>query len=212
MSRRPRPFDRRLGGAWPAAIGVDEVGRGAWCGPVVAAAVWFDPARADDALMAALDDSKRLSPPARVEAAGMIRARTRWALAAAAAPRIDALGMTAALMAAMVQAVTRLRRGGPAPGPVLIDGRQTPPGLAAEAVVGGDRARPQIAAASIVAKVARDALMARLAARWPGYGWESNVGYGARAHREGVRAYGVTPHHRRRFAPVAAALSQENAP
>jgi ribonuclease HII len=83
--------------------------------------------------------------------------------------------------------------------PVLVDGRDALPGLPVEAVIGGDRIVPQIAAASIVAKVLRDGLMRRLATRHPGYGWERNVGYGTALHRAGLTALGRSPHHRLSF-------------
>jgi ribonuclease HII len=86
-----------------------------------------------------------------------------------------------------------------------VDGRAAPPGLRVSTVIGGDRTRPQIAAASIVAKVARDRAMARLGARRPGWGWTSNVGYGTAEHAAALRREGPTPHHRLSFRPVAAA-------
>ena len=96
-----------------------------------------------------------------------------------------------------------------APAHALIDGNRVPDGLicASEPVVGGDSRCASIAAASIMAKVARDTLMTRLAMRYPGYGWERNAGYGTREHRDALARLGITPHHRRSFAPVAALLS-----
>ncbi len=198
MARRPRPFDPARAAEHPAAIGVDEVGRGALCGPVVVAAVWFEPAALDPALLGALDDSKRLSAAERARLSAALDARCRAAFAAASAAAVDRIGVRAATLAAMTRAALRL--GGD--GPVLVDGRDAPPGLGARAtaLVGGDGRAPQIAAASIFAKVLRDALMARLARRWPGYGWERNAGYGVAAHRAAMRRIGLTPHHRRSFA------------
>jgi ribonuclease HII len=199
---------------------VDEVGRGALCGPVLVAAVWFDPAAVPAALLAALDDSKRLTARQREAAAALVHAHAQVAFAAASAAAVDRLNVRAATLAAMARAVVRLGRAGPAPGgpalcgPVLVDGRDVPPGLGpdASALIGGDGLAPQIAAASIVAKVRRDRLMARLGARWPAYGWGANAGYGAAAHLSALARHGATPHHRRSFAPVAAVRAAALAP
>lgn len=204
---RSRPFPPDRAADWPAAIGVDEVGRGALCGPVLVAAVWFDPAAVPAALLGALDDSKRLTVRQREAAAALVHAHAQVAFAAASTAEVDRLNVRAATLAAMARAVARLGRAGPAlSDPVLIDGRDVPPGLGpdARALIGGDGLAPQIAAASIVAKVRRDRLMARLGARWPAYGWGANAGYGAAAHLAALARHGATPHHRRSFAPVAA--------
>ncbi|MEL6062562.1 MULTISPECIES: ribonuclease HII [unclassified Methylobacterium] len=190
-----RPFDPSRATAYPAAIGCDEVGRGALCGPVVVAAVWFDPAAIPPALLAALDDSKRLPEPERERLAPLIRAEARVAVAAGSRALIDRINIRAATLDAMARAVARLGM----TAPVLVDGRDALPGLPGRAVVGGDRLVPQIAAASILAKVFRDALMRRLALRHPGYGWERNVGYGTAVHRAGLTALGRSPHHRLSF-------------
>lgn len=183
-------------------IGIDEVGAGALCGPVVVAAVWFDPPALPIALLEALDDSKRLRAAERVRLAGALASLAVSALAARSAKRIDAVGLRVATHEAMARAVDRLARAGP----IQVDGNAVPAALAdrAEAVVRGESAVPQIAAASILAKVCRDRLMGRLARRWPAYGWTFNVGYGTAAHRAALAEYGATPHHRRSFAPVAA--------
>ena len=190
-----RPFDPSRAIAYPAAIGCDEVGRGALCGPVVVAAVWFDPAAIPPDLLAALDDSKRLPEPERERLAPLIRAEARVALAAGSRALIDRINIRAATLDAMARAVARLGIAAP----VLVDGRDALPGLPGRAVVGGDRLVPQIAAASIVAKVLRDTLMRRLALHHPGYGWERNVGYGTAVHRAGLNTLGRSPHHRLSF-------------
>ena len=191
------PFDPARAAHYPALIGVDEVGRGALCGPVVVAAVWFDPAAFPAALIGALDDSKRLDRAARERLAPLIRCHARTALAAGSRALIDAVNVRAATLDAMARAVARLGLAAP----VRVDGRDVPPGLAlpCEAVVGGDARVPQIAAASIVAKVARDGLMRALARRHPAYAWERNVGYGTHAHLAGLARHGPTPHHRTSF-------------
>ena len=189
------PFDPRDAHRYPAVIGCDEVGRGALCGPVVVAAVWFDPRAIPPELLGALDDSKRVPQPIREALAPLIRAHGRVALAAGSRALIDRINIRAATLDAMARAVGRLGLDAP----VLVDGRDALPGLPGRAVVGGDRLVPQIAAASIVAKVFRDGLMRRLALRHPGYGWERNVGYGTALHRAGLAALGRSPHHRLSF-------------
>ncbi|MBE7245120.1 MAG: ribonuclease HII [Actinomycetospora chiangmaiensis] len=190
-----RSFDPSRATTYPPAIGCDEVGRGALCGPVVVAAVWFDPAAIPPDLLAALDDSKRLPEPERERLAPLIRAEARVAVSAGSRALIDRINIRAATLDAMARAVARLGIAAP----VLVDGRDALPGLPGRAVVAGDRLVPQIAAASIVAKVFRDTLMRRLALRHPGYGWERNVGYGTAVHRAGLTSLGRSPHHRLSF-------------
>ncbi len=201
-ARRARPFDPAAAAQWPALIGCDEVGRGALCGPVIVAAVWFDPCAIDPALLGALDDSKRLTPAQRLRLRGLIAAQARFALAAAPAARVDGDGVRCATLAAMVRAVARLGIAAP----VRIDGADIPPGLDGDvlAVVRGDATVPQIAAASIIAKVCRDGLMARLGDRHPAYGWAANAGYGTAQHLAALGRSGATRHHRLSFAPVSA--------
>ena len=191
-----RPFDPAL--TYPAVVGCDEVGRGALCGPVLVAAVWFDPALFPPDLLARLDDSKRLDRPTRETLAPLIRAHARVALAAGSRALVDRINVRGATLDAMRRAVLRLGL----TAPVLVDGRDGVPGLGAldcRAVVGGDRLVPQIAAASIVAKTVRDDLMRRLALRHPAYAWERNAGYGTAIHRAGLLAQGRSPHHRLSF-------------
>lgn len=183
--------------------GVDEAGRGPLAGPVVAAALIFlrPP---PDALAREIDDSKKLSEPRRRAIDARLREAARagdlvFALAAASAREIDRINILAATMLAMRRAVARLA---PRPQLVLVDGNRAPEfGCAAHCVVGGDGLSLSIAAASILAKVARDRLMARLAARYPAYGWEENRGYGARRHLQAIESTGPTPHHRLSFSP-----------
>ncbi|KAB1075200.1 ribonuclease HII [Methylobacterium planeticum] len=191
------PFDPARAASYPALIGCDEVGRGALCGPVVVAAVWFDPAALPAGILGRLDDSKRLKPPLREALAPLIRAHARVAVAAGSRALVDRLNVRGATLDAMRRAVLRLGLDGL----VLVDGRDPVPGLsqACQAVVGGDRLVPQIAAASIVAKTLRDALMRTLAQRHPDYAWERNVGYGTAAHLAGLTRRGRSPHHRISF-------------
>ncbi len=197
------PFDPALAADHPAVIGCDEVGRGALSGPVLVAAVWFDPRAIPADLLGSLDDSKRLSAKERERLSVMVLATARVAFAAASAAHIDRHGIRNVTLQAMRRAILRLAIDAPA----RIDGVDVPPGLAgdAEAVVRGDATVPQIAAASVIAKVCRDRLMVRLAGRHPHYAWETNVGYGTARHREALDRHGPTPHHRRSWSPVAQA-------
>lgn len=175
--------------------GVDEVGRGPLAGPVVAAAVILDPLRAPEGL----DDSKRLSPARREALALALRDGAEIHVAEASVEEIDALGIWGATALAMRRALAPLGAD-----LALVDGRQIPPGLAcpARAVVGGDRRSATIAAASIAAKVARDALMRALAQQDPRYGWAANKGYPTALHHAALKAHGPTQHHRKSFAPI----------
>jgi ribonuclease HII len=186
-------------------VGVDEVGRGPLAGPVTAAAVRLDLAR----LPAGLDDSKKLTAARRAALARAIHASALVSVAHASVAEIDALNILRASHLAMCRAVAGLPE---APDLALVDGNVLPRELpcAGRAVVGGDARALSIAAASIVAKVARDALMVELAQHFPGYGWETNAGYGTSAHLAALRDIGVSPHHRRSFAPVHKILYQEN--
>ncbi len=181
--------------------GVDEVGRGPLAGPVLAAAVVF-PAGVPRGLGRLIDDSKRLSPEQRTIAYAAILASgaAEIGVGAASVAEIARLNILHAAMLAMCRAVGRL---GQAPDLVLVDGDRPPPlPHRMLCVVGGDGISLSIAAASIVAKVLRDRAMARLAARLPGYGWETNVGYGTAEHRAALARLGATRHHRAGFAPV----------
>jgi len=202
---RSRPFAGAAAAGLPALIGCDEVGRGALCGPVVVAAVWFEPVRLPAGLLDALDDSKRLPATERERLYPLIAAAARVGFAARSAPFIDRHNIRQATLHAMRAAVARLALDAP----VRIDGNDLPPGLAAaEAVVGGDACVPQIAAASIMAKVLRDRLMARLAARHASYGWHANAGYATAAHRAAIATHGATRHHRRSFGALLGGIEE----
>lgn len=187
--------------------GLDEVGRGPWAGPVVAAALILDRAALSTDLARRIDDSKRLSRAVRVALLPALLAVSRVGLGAASVAEIDDLNVLEATMLAMRRAVAALD---PVPDMALVDGNRAPAlPCATRTVVGGDGRSLSIAAASIVAKVMRDRLMARLAARHPGFGWERNAGYGTAEHRRALLRLGVTPHHRRSFKPIARLLSDE---
>ena len=197
------PDDRReiaLGaGEGRRIAGLDEVGRGPWAGPVVAAAVVL-PRRLPARLRAALDDSKKVKPALRVELAASLLELAEVSLGRAEVAEIDALNILQASHLAMQRAFDGLAE---TPDAALVDGNRLPRlPCPAEALVGGDGLSLSIAAASIVAKVARDREMAELAERHPGYGWERNVGYGTAEHRSGLQRLGPCAQHRRSFKPI----------
>ncbi|MBW7920909.1 MAG: ribonuclease HII [Rubellimicrobium sp.] len=182
--------------------GVDEVGRGPLAGPVVAAAVVLYPGRVPEGL----NDSKKLTARARARLCAAIMAGARVGIGQASVAEIDALNILRASHLAMTRALDALGDADFA----LIDGNLLPQGLTlpARAVVGGDARSLSIAAASIVAKVTRDAIMVDLAQQHPGYGWERNAGYPTQEHRDALATLGVTPFHRRSFGPVHKILCQ----
>ncbi|MEX5563556.1 ribonuclease HII [Pseudophaeobacter sp. 1A16562] len=184
--------------------GVDEVGRGPLAGPVTAAAVILTP----ECIPEGLNDSKKLSPKKRQAVEQAIFDNGVVAIAHATVEEIDSLNILRASHLAMERAVAALN---PQPDYLLIDGNMIPNGLQipAEAVVKGDGKSLSIAAASIVAKEARDRIMVDLAQQFPGYGWEKNAGYPSKQHRMALEELGVTPHHRRSFKPVHKILYQE---
>jgi ribonuclease HII len=196
-------FERRIGGI---VAGVDEVGRGPLAGPVVAAAVIL-PGWLPRGLAAMIDDSKKLTAARRVMVLEALRGcGAEIALGAASVPEIARLNILHAAMLAMRRAIGRLPH---VPEHVLVDGNRVP-GCAAPctAIVGGDGISLSIAAASIAAKVTRDALMARLHARYPAYGWAGNAGYAAAAHRAAILLHGATPHHRMGFGAALRAIGR----
>ncbi|MBX6350810.1 MAG: ribonuclease HII [Clostridia bacterium] len=177
--------------------GVDEVGRGSLAGPVVAAAVILPPS----ARLPGLDDSKRLTPLARARLVPQIRgAALAWAVGSASRAEIDELGIVAATFCAMRRALAGLRR---APEAVLVDGFAIP-GLAVpqRAIVGGDGLSPSIAAASVLAKVHRDRVMAILDGLYPGWGFARHKGYGTADHLARLAELGPSPVHRLSFRPA----------
>lgn len=189
--------------------GVDEVGRGPWAGPVLAAALMFLTQDIDPTLRHCLDDSKKLTPKKRDAVFDLLQENERnqtlvYACGLSTVEEIDRFNIHGATLLAMTRAVEGLSV---RPRFLLVDGLFVPPcGIPGQAVVKGDSASLSIAGASIIAKVMRDRLMAALAQDHPAYGWERNAGYGTKAHQEGLRLAGVTPHHRRSFAPIKALL------
>ena len=183
--------------------GVDEVGRGPLAGPVVAAAVILDPAHPIDGLA----DSKKLTERRRNALDVEIREHAlAWALGRAEVEEIDRINILQASLLAMQRAVAGL---GQAAELVLVDGNRCPPlDYPSRAVVKGDSLVPAISAASIIAKVSRDREMVEMDARYPGYGLAGHKGYPCAKHLEALQTLGVTPIHRRSYAPVRRLLEQ----
>lgn len=181
--------------------GVDEAGRGPWAGPVVAAAVILR-----GMVPTGLNDSKKLSAKRREALhAALLASDCAIGVGQASVAEIDALNILQANHLAMTRAVAAL---GEVPDLVLVDGNRLPPWpWPSRAIVGGDGLEPAISAASIIAKVTRDRIMAALDADHPGYGWARNQGYGTAAHARALALLGPTPHHRRSFAPVKRAMA-----
>ena len=202
MASRPEPrpqdplaYERRFWGRGVVRVaGVDEVGRGPLAGPVMACAVVLRPGT----VVEGADDSKRLTKARREDLARRILARAEAVtLGAASVAEIDRLNILVATRLAMRRALAALPK---RPEHVVVDGLPVRGlGWDHEAVVGGDGEVHSISCASIVAKVIRDDLMRRLGRRYPGFGWETNAGYGTPEHQAGLRLHGPTPHHRRSF-------------
>jgi ribonuclease HII len=212
---QPRPNLKREEAAWSRRrllIGVDEVGRGPLAGPVVAAAVVFP---AWTVPVPGVRDSKTLSENQRAELLPGIKSSALIITVAAASVReVDRYNIRVATALAMRRAVARtcaakifkdgVRRSGATSYQVLIDGLAMHEcGFKHEGLIDGDAICYSIAAAGIVAKQVRDELMHRLAVRYPGYGWEHNVGYGTSEHCDAIDSLGPTRHHRKTFGPVA---------
>ncbi len=200
MNRFPDlPSDARV-------AGTDEAGRGPLAGNVVAAAVILDPSQPIDGL----NDSKKLSAKRRESLFAVICERAlSWQIAEASVAEIDSLNILHASMLAMQRAVLALDPGADA---VLVDGNRTPDlPMPAAAVVGGDASESAIAAASILAKVARDRQMLELHKRFPAYGFDRHKGYPTAAHREALATHGPCDAHRLSFAPVRAARREAGA-
>jgi ribonuclease HII len=196
-------FSREAKVEGPVA-GIDEAGRGPWAGPVVAAAVVFErrPARS---LARVIDDSKVLSRCQRESVFTSLATAARIGVGLASVEEIDRVNILQATLLAMRRAVAAL---GPSPALAIVDGTVLPVlPCPVRGLIGGDGLSLSIAAASIVAKVTRDRLMAELADDFPGYGWQTNVGYGTPEHRAALARLGPCCHHRTSFRPVREAAA-----
>lgn len=203
-------YERRFWGLGMETVaGVDEAGRGPLAGPVVAAAVILVPGECIDGAT----DSKELEREEREALAREVRERARaCAVGSASVREIERLNIRGGTILAMERALQGLGRriGGAPPEQVVVDGPPLPElSCRHEGVVGGDGSVHSVGCASILAKVVRDHLMTRLARRYPGYGWERNVGYPTPEHLEALRELGPTPHHRRTFRGVQLDLGLE---
>jgi ribonuclease HII len=196
-------FERRLAAqGYTTIAGIDEVGRGCWAGPVVAAAVVFDPlVYTEPSLVGAIDDSKTLSARQRTTLAAELQRYIRSsAVGWVAAHDVDVLGIMEATRTAMQQAVFGLRV---VPDALLIDAVRFPHWpIAQTSLIHGDARSLSIAAASIIAKVTRDAALERLDRWQPGYGYARHKGYGTALHRVALQRHGPTAHHRHTYAPI----------
>ncbi|MBL8631008.1 MAG: ribonuclease HII [Rhodospirillaceae bacterium] len=202
-------YELEILGTSPTAViaGVDEAGRGPWAGPVVAGAAILNHATLPDALVRGLDDSKKLSAEKREALFEHLKTcdAAICAIGIASVDEIDRLNILQATYLAMSRAVDGL---GKKIDTALVDGNRAPPlSCRVQTIIKGDGLSLSIAAASIAAKVTRDRIMMDLAKAHPGYGWETNMGYGTAAHQRALSKLGVTPHHRRSFAPIRALLS-----
>lgn len=191
-------FERELaverGGS--VVLGLDEVGRGPLAGPLAVGGMVLDHA----AVIAGLNDSKQVAPDDRAAVAAAVRERARaWTVQYVEPADIDRMGMTAALREAFGRAIAAVEEAGVAVDVILLDGNPLHVDEREVNVVKGDAKCASIAAASLVAKVARDALMEEYDAQYPGYGFASNKGYGSEGHMEAIRQKGLTPLHRRSF-------------
>lgn len=216
---RRRPgwrWERRLWrDGWSRVAGIDEVGRGPLAGPVVAAAVIL-PARSRARWVGELRDSKQLSAAERERLAAEVQRRSAWGVGRVSTQVIDQIGIAPATRLAMRRALAALAAQGAPPDALLVDGRDalgwpeaTP--LPEYAVIGGDACSVSVAAASIVAKVERDALMRRLDRDFPGYGLAQHKGYATAEHLRALQARGGSTVHRLSFRPVRAALAHRAA-
>ena len=193
---KPKPAIRLETGG----IGLDEAGRGPLAGPVVVAAVWL-PETFD---VLGLDDSKKLTPARREEAAERIRGEAVYAIEIVAVDEVDRLNILWASMEGMRRAWSRVWPQVPAGTVAYVDGNRVPPGVEGPqcAVIRGDGTMASIAAASILAKTTRDALMVQYGSEYPEYGFERHFGYATPEHLAAIRRHGPCPLHRRTFSPV----------
>ena len=186
--------------------GVDEAGRGPLAGPVVAAAVVLDVATAPEGLR----DSKTLSEKRRVELAAALWQCAHIGVGVASVDEIDDINILQATLLAMARAAANLPI---RPAACIVDGNIKPKlRCPAYTVVKGDAKSCSIAAASIIAKTTRDRMMRELAREFPHYAWEKNKGYASQAHRDALTLFGVTPHHRKSFAPIHNMLYADSSP
>ncbi len=186
-------------------FGLDEAGRGPWCGPVVAACVCWKSGQVPLSLAHQINDSKKLTLKKREALFPLILScpTAIVGVGEASAAEIDSMNILQASFLAMQRALDSVRKQGYSPAFALIDGNRLPNwDLPSRCLVKGDALSLSIAAASIIAKVVRDRYMARLSQEYPAYHWDKNAGYGTPEHIAALQAYGITPHHRKSYAPI----------
>ncbi len=184
--------------------GIDEVGRGPWAGPVLACACIINPLNFSDELAAKLDDSKKLTAKRRQDLYQPLLQSSIVGIGQASVKEIDKYNILQATFMAMRRALANLPQ---MANSALVDGNKDPSlGIMTKTIIKGDSKSFSIAAASVIAKVTRDKIMQDLAIDFPHYGWQSNAGYGTKAHIDGLAKFGITPHHRKSFAPIAKLL------
>ena len=177
--------------------GVDEVGRGSWIGPVFSAAVILK----KNINKNLLKDSKKIPAKERKQLANYIKKNSFYSISKASIKEIDKLNILQATLLSMKRAINNLKH---KPNIILIDGNHAPKNLGYQykTIVRGDEKIPAISAASIIAKVARDRYITRLAKNYISYGWHTNFGYGTKKHLDAINKFGVTNHHRKSFKPI----------
>lgn len=198
----PISFDQQFSAP---VCGIDEVGRGPLVGPVVSACVYIPPDVMNNPIWAQITDSKKISAVKRDKLFEPIKELCVFGIAEASPQEIDQLNIHHATLLAMKRAYEDMTSKGVSTQTALVDGK-FPPQLpcSIQTVIKGDSLSLSIGAASIIAKVTRDRMMAELAQEYPYYAWEKNSGYGTKAHMEGLQDHGLTPHHRLSFALCAA--------
>lgn len=181
-------------------FGLDEVGRGPLAGPVVAACVYIPPEVCALPFIGELKDSKKIAKPKLEVLYGLITQHCEWRVTEILPQEVDEINVLQASLKAMKLSLEDMAT---PPAHALVDGNQLPRlSCSAQTVVKGDNKSNSIAAASIVAKVTRDRIMKALHVEFPHYGWNSNSGYGAKVHVDGINQHGITQHHRKSYAPV----------
>ena len=188
--------------------GIDEVGRGPLSGPVVAACVYIKPESVSDSLWQSITDSKKVTAKKRESLFDFICENTVYGISEVSPKEIDTLNIHHATLLAMKNAYQQISENLPLETIALVDGK-FPPNISCktQTVIKGDTLSTSIGAASIIAKVYRDRLMKKYHDEFPHYGWDTNSGYGTKAHKDGLAQYGLTPYHRLSFAPCAALVN-----
>ena len=192
-------------------VGVDEVGRGPLAGPVVAGAVIIPDNVRGKPEIGMIRSSKELTKKKREIIHDFLVKTCPFAIGMASVQEIDAMNILQATMLAMRRAIQNLANLNHAPAHILVDGNKCPQSAYPESfLVRGDSKNITIAAASVIAKVVRDSIMDDLSESYPHYAWQKNAGYGTKQHLDAIHTYGITPHHRKSFAPIRNFINIDN--